>query len=105
MNLREVIHGEVINHELRLDIDEVAVRARVQDTFIVELVDYGVLEPIGQSRRDWQFSGTDLHKLRCVVRLMRDLDVNLEGAAVIVDLLEERQQLRTHLDLLEKLIA
>ena len=105
MNSRNVIHGEVIDHELQLDIDEVATRARVQDTFVVELVDYGVLEPLGRNQHEWQFSGTDLHRLRCVVRLMRDLDVNLEGAAVILELLEERQRLRTHLELLEGLIG
>lgn len=105
MNLRDVIHGEVIDHELRLGIGEVAARAHVQDTFIVELVDYGVLEPFGRNRTEWQFSGTDLHRLRRIVRLMRELDVNVGGAAIIVDLLEERQRMRSHIEMLEALLS
>lgn len=105
MNLRDVIQGEIIDQQLRLDIGEVAARAHVQDTFVIELVDCGVLEPFGLEQEQWQFSGTDLHRLRSIVRLIRDLDVNVEGAAVILDLLEERQQLRSHLQLLEGLMG
>jgi chaperone modulatory protein CbpM len=105
MNLLDVIHGEVIDQQLRLGIADVAARAHVQDTFVIELVDYGVLEPFGRTLNEWQFSGTDLYKLRCVARLIRDLHVNVEGAAVILDLLEERQRMRSHLELLEGLIG
>ena len=42
--------------------------------------------------------------MRAVTRLVRDLDVNLEGAAVIVDLIEERRRLERRIALLERFL-
>jgi len=42
--------------------------------------------------------------VRAAARLVRDLDVNLAGAAVILDLLEERRRLERRLALLERLL-
>jgi hypothetical protein len=42
--------------------------------------------------------------VRALKRLVRDLDVNLEGAAVILDLIEERRRLERRIALLERLL-
>jgi hypothetical protein len=45
-----------------------------------------------------------LHRARTVQRLIHDLGVNLEGAALILDLLAERAELQGHMRALQALL-
>jgi chaperone modulatory protein CbpM len=77
---------------------------RVEPSWVVELVDAGVLEPRGADPDAWSFPAADLLRARRVARLVDDLGVNLVGAAVILDLVEERRALERRLRQLERLL-
>jgi len=51
----------------------------------------GVVE-IGTT--EWRFSGTALRRTRLALRLERDLELNLAGVALALDLMEEVERLR-----------
>ncbi len=71
---------------------------------ILVLVGEGVLNPRGHTERDWRFGGSDLARAMQALRLEQDLGINTAGAALAVELLDEMQQLRSRLRLLESLI-
>jgi chaperone modulatory protein CbpM len=71
---------------------------------LIAMVDAGLLEPRGDHPSGWRFSGLDLKRARTVQRLTRDLGVNLEGAALILELLDERDALQSRMRVLEALI-
>ena len=71
---------------------------------ILVLVAEGVLSPQGESQREWQFGSGDLGRALSALRLEHDLGVNPAGAALAVDLLDEVQQLRDRVRLLETMI-
>ena len=50
---------------------------------------------------DWQLPATALPRLRIVGRLMRDLGVNVSGAALALELLEAQRALERRLRALE----
>jgi chaperone modulatory protein CbpM len=64
---------------------------------IVELVDAGVLEPQGREPARWIFDGASLHRALAALRLQRDLEMNLAGVALTLELLDEIAALRGHL--------
>jgi len=70
-----------------------AVRAEL----IVELVDEGVLVPQGRAPHCWQFSGLHLRRATIALRLQRDLGINLAGAALALQLLDEVETLQARL--------
>jgi chaperone modulatory protein CbpM len=72
----------------------------VSAEWIVELVDEGILEPMDLSGQ-WRFSGVGLIRIRKVQRLQHDLGVNLAGAALTLQLLDEIERLRRRLSLFE----
>jgi chaperone modulatory protein CbpM len=55
------------------------------------------VEPIGRRPESWQFRGVSLRRIRCAQRLEDDLGVNTAGVALVLDLLEELEELRTRL--------
>jgi chaperone modulatory protein CbpM len=77
---------------------------RIDLTAVVELADLGLVSPRGSPPEEWQFSATELSRLRTAARLMRDLGVNVTGAALAVELLESQRELERRVRRLERLV-
>lgn len=58
-------------------------------TQVQALVTEGLLQPTGDGPHDWQFSGPSLLRARHALRLARELELSLHGAAIVMDLLAE----------------
>ena len=71
------------------------------ETWVTELVEHGVLEPEGQSFREWHFRGTNIVRAKKARRLQRDFGINMAGVAMVLDLLNEREQLMRSLHRLQ----
>jgi hypothetical protein len=82
-----------------LSIEEVAGRAGVDVTFVQRLVALGVIEcaPEPEPEPELRFPAEVTLRVARVLRLERDLGVNFEGAAVILDLLDRIDQLEHEL--------
>lgn len=70
---------------------------------ILVLVGEGVLSPAGRTQLEWRFAGSDLVRALSALRLERDLGVNPAGAALAIELIDEMQELRRRVRLLETL--
>ena len=69
----------------------------VQAETIIEMVDEGMLTPRGMVPAEWRFTGTALRRVEITLNLQRDLGVNLQGAALALELLEELEHLRARI--------
>ncbi len=92
-----VVSGTIVEEEVVLSLRDLCRVCSVRTEFVVELVEQGALEPAGEVLEQWMFSGASLRRARTALRLHRDLGVNAAGAALILDLLEEMEQLRARL--------
>jgi chaperone modulatory protein CbpM len=87
------LSGEIFDDYTLLNVDELSRLCAVERTFIIELVEEGVLEVI-EVAPEWRFSGTALRRARTASRLQRDLQINLPGVALALELLDELEHLR-----------
>jgi chaperone modulatory protein CbpM len=92
---RETFTGVVLDEQLRLTLHEVCEVCGLEESVVVEMVSEGVAEPIDESGGHWVFSGAAVVRLRTAQRLQRDLHLNLPGAALALDLLEQIRMLRS----------
>jgi chaperone modulatory protein CbpM len=95
-NDSNIVTGMIIDEEISLTLDEVCRACATETTVIVALVEEGVLEPStpdGETDK-WVFSGSNLRRARIALRLRRDLEINLAGIALMLDLLDEIESLR-----------
>jgi hypothetical protein len=76
-------------------LHEIALRCGVEPTFVLHLVEVGIIE--AHSGDPSQFSSEITLRVHRVLRLQRDLGVNLEGAAVIIQLLDQIEALEHEL--------
>jgi chaperone modulatory protein CbpM len=94
VNPSESFTGVVLDEELRLTLHEVCEVCGMEESVVIEMVGEGVVEPVDEAAGVLVFSGAAVVRLRTAQRLQRDLHVNLPGAALALDLLEEIRLLR-----------
>lgn len=89
--------GAIVEESALLTVHDLSRICAVDEQHIVELVDEGVLSVIEIGPSEWRFSGTALRRTRLALRLERDLELNLAGVALALDLMEELERLRREL--------
>ncbi len=100
--LLPVLTGMVLDEETTLTMGELCHACAVHAEWIIELVDEGILDPVESSRSgQWRFPAIALQRVHIVQRLQRDLGVNLAGAALVMDLMDEIEWLRSRLRALD----
>jgi len=87
-----------------LTLEELCELCDVTPDFIEEILEQGIVEPRGQLNA-LRFSENDLRHIRTILHLQQDLDVNVAGAALVIDLMNELDQLRSRVEILEKYLA
>jgi chaperone modulatory protein CbpM len=91
------LSAEIFEEYAVLSVDELSRLCAVDKTYIVELVEEGVLSVIEIEAPEWRFPGAALRRARIALRLQRDLEINLPGVALALELIEEIEQLRREL--------
>ncbi|TQV85156.1 MerR family transcriptional regulator [Exilibacterium tricleocarpae] len=97
MNETRVLQGILLDEEARLSLAELSQACRTSADWVIALVDEGILEPEGGDLAHWRFSGVCLRRAQSVRRFQRDLGVNLAGAALALELLDELTELQVRL--------
>jgi chaperone modulatory protein CbpM len=97
----KTLTGVIVEESAELSVGELCRACSVHAEWVLELVEEGVLEPSGRDPRDWRFEGASLRRARTVRRLQRDLGLNLAGAALALELLEELDELRARVRALQ----
>ena len=83
-----------LDESVEFSLAELCAACSVSEDLVVEIVAEGIVEPLGRQRAQWRFSGVALLRVHRVLRLQQEFGVNLAGAALALDLLEEVERLR-----------
>jgi len=94
---KKTFTGVLLDERAELSLVELSRACSSSTEWVIELVDQGVLEPVGPDQAQWHFSGTSLLRARAAMRLQHDLDINLAGVALALDLIDEIETLRERL--------
>lgn len=101
-NPSNVLQSEIIETRRELSLSDLCQVCTVTSERVVQLVDEGLVEPVGREPAEWRFSGRSIRRVVVAERLSRDLRLNAAGAALVLDLLDEVKQLRQRLTRLEE---
>lgn len=92
-----VLHGIVVEEQTDLTLADLCRACGASEPELTMWVLEGVLEPQAGSGAGWRFGGTSLRRARRATSLARDLDINAAGVALVLDLLDEVETLRSRL--------
>ena len=92
----------LLEEDQTLSLAEVCRACDVSANRLLAMIEEGLLEPRGSAPERWALPATQLRRVQVAVRLERDLGVNLAGAGLALDLLEEVRVLRARVRALER---
>ena len=92
--MTDPISAVPLDDSVEFSLTELCEACRVSQELVVEIVAEGIVEPSGRDRGEWRFTGIALTRVQRTLRLQHDFGVNLAGAALALDLLEELERLR-----------
>lgn len=95
------LHGIILEEQTELTLADICRACAVQAEYIIELIDEGVLVPVGNEPDGWRFSGVHIQRTTVALRLQHDLGVNPAGVALALQLLDEVDELRARIRSLE----
>jgi chaperone modulatory protein CbpM len=92
--MTDPISAMPLDDSVEFTLSELCSVCHLSEDIVVEIVAEGIVEPVGGAPNQWRFSGVALTRVQRVVRLQEDFGVNLPGAALALELLEEVERLR-----------
>ena len=91
------LSGAIFEESALLTVKDLSRMCAVDERHIVEFVEEGVLNVVEVNTTEWHFTGAALRRARLALRLERDLELNLAGVALALELMEELERLRREL--------
>jgi chaperone modulatory protein CbpM len=93
----QALSGAIFEESALLTVKDLSRMCAVEERHIVELVEEGVLAAVEIDTAEWHFTGAALRRTRLALRLERDLELNLAGVALALELMDELERLRREL--------
>ena len=94
MRQDEILTGQLLD-EVALTLEELARACAVDPEWIVQRVEAGLITGTPQPVASCRFISATLVRTRRLISIERDFDANQELAALVVDLMEEVERLRS----------
>lgn len=91
--MTETIRGEFLDETVEFSLEDLCRICEVHEAVVIEIVEEGIVEPrrLGE---DWRFTGVAVTRIKRVIRLQQEFEVNLPGAALALELLDEIERLK-----------
>jgi chaperone modulatory protein CbpM len=97
-----ILETTIVDDSSEFTITELCTLSSATPDLIQQIMELGIIEPKRAIRDEIIFSGKALQRLQSLMRLQHDLEINLAGAALALDLLEEIEMLRAKIAAFEK---
>jgi chaperone modulatory protein CbpM len=94
MQRHEPTSATVLDEQVEFSLGDLCEICDLHAEAVIEMVTEGVVAPRGRRPERWRFSGVAVVRVQTALRLQRDLGVNLPGAALALELIEEIEALR-----------
>ena len=93
----KLLRGDLLDEDVEMTLAQLCQACELSEAQIIELVEQGIIDPLGPEPAEWRFVSVSLRRVRITRNLQRDLGVNAPGAALALELLEEIEELRARL--------
>ena len=79
--------------DIHITLQEVCSSTGLSQETVIDIVDHGIVEPQGEEPEQWLFDDQWLCIFQRARRLQQDLELNWQGIALVIELLEQRDRL------------
>lgn len=98
----DAISGQLIQADQALNLEELCRALHANTTLIIEMVEFNLLIPNGTTPESWSFDSISLRRAQRALSFKRDLELNMPGIALALDLLDQIDDLQNRLAILQR---
>ena len=91
------LSGFIFDESTEITFIELIEVCGIEPKLVGDMIDEGILEPLSDHRDNQSFSYSSIRRTRTVIHLQRDLGLNLAGAALALELLDQISNLQAQL--------
>ena len=91
------LSGPIFDESTEITFIELIEVCGLEPTLVDDMINEGILEPLSGNRDNLSFSYSSIRRTRTVIHLQRDLGLNLAGAALALELLDQISNLQAQL--------
>ena len=95
--IEKVYSGIIIEEEEYISLIHLCRLWNHSQEEILELVNEGILEPIGGPKHEWKFTFSTITRVKKVRRLQKDFELNLSASGLVMHLLDRIEELEAKL--------
>lgn len=99
--MAKIISGVIIEKTESLTLEEFTQAINTEQDFIFKMVEYQLVIPEGNSPEAWRFDSTSLKRGRIALSFYKDLEINMSGIALALELLDKIEKLQKDIEILE----
>ncbi len=93
----DIVSGKLLEEDSEVTLAQLCEACAVHAEAVEAMVEEGIVAPIDGGVSRWCFTRSSVVRVRTVLRMQRDLHVNLAGVALALDLLERIEALNARL--------
>ncbi len=93
-HLPTLVNAILIEENNPIGFEELCHAVQADQQFVIELVELHALKPEGQTHQEWRFDSNNFKRAKTAVSFYHDLEINLNGIALALDLLDEIDRLK-----------
>jgi len=98
--IEKVYNGIILEEEEYISLIHLCRYCNHSQEEIAELVNEGILEPLGSQRHEWRFTFSAIGRVKKVRRLQKDFELNLPASGLVIHLLDRIEELESKLKFL-----
>lgn len=92
----------LMDEEAIFTLSEVSDHYEIEREVLFEMIEQGLFLPVKAPSGEEAIDTQSLKKIQMALRLQNDLEINLSGVALVLELLEELKSMRNEVDLFHK---
>ena len=91
----KIYEGVIVTEDEYVSLIHLCHNCNHSEEEIIELVEEGILEPVGGTRQEWHFHYRAISRIKKVRRLQRDFELDLNATGLIIHLLDRIEELES----------
>lgn len=94
MDRNHSIEGVLLDESVTYTLVEFSQMCVIPKEMVFQMIDYGIVEPDGETQEQWVFHYQSVERAQKAIRLQKDLEINWSGISLALDLIDEVNELR-----------
>lgn len=100
--MSQLIAGVLIEKAQSLTLEEFCSAMHTQPHIVIEMIQFQLIQPQGKTPAEWRFDSISLKRGKIAISFYRDLEINMAGIALALELLDKIEDLQNQVNILEK---